>query len=198
MRTYISINPDNETKNKISDVQSVLKKTILSIDRSGYDYIKWEKPSNLHMTLFFIGEINEDKLIEIQTGLNESSFEFPFKEIRFRSDGLDAFPGLRFPRVLVIRLLNPDKSVNLLSGKINCVMRKAGIEQDKKFIPHITIARIKRDHKINLSGLREKINFDFEFKSEEFYLMKSDLSRSGPEYSVINKFIFQKDGLNNS
>ncbi|MBL8006196.1 MAG: RNA 2',3'-cyclic phosphodiesterase [Ignavibacteria bacterium] len=195
MRTFISINPDDETKNKISELQSDLKKIILRINRSGYDYLRWEKPANLHMTLFFIGEINEDKLTGIQTGLKEVSGDFPFKEIGFRSDGLNAFPGLRFPRVLVISLLNPDKGVYLLSDKINSVMKKAGFEQDKKFIPHITIARVKRDRKINLSGLSEEIDFEFEFKSEDFYLMKSDLSRSGPEYSVISKFIFQNDGF---
>lgn len=198
MRTFISINLDDDTRNKISELQSEFKKIIIRINRHAVDYFKWEKPENFHITLFFIGEVDEDNLNGIQTGLKKVSDDFPFKEISFRSDGINAFPGLRFPRVLVISLLNPDKGVYFLTDKINSVMKKAGFDQDKKFVPHITIARVKRDHKINLSGLREKVDFQFEFNSGEFYLMKSDLSRSGSEYSAVKKFIFQKDGFYDS
>jgi 2'-5' RNA ligase len=140
--------------------------------------------------LFFIGETNENKLTEIDYCLSDLEIGMSLNEIEFNLSRINAFPKLRFPRVLIIELLNKDKKVELLSQKINEAMNRIGFRNDKHFQPHITLGRVKREHKINLNGLENNIKSDLHFSVNEFQLMESKLKSSGSEYSVLKRYLF--------
>ena len=85
MRTFISINPDIDTKKKISEIQIRLKEKISTINKSFLDCVKWESVYNFHMTLFFIGEVNETGLNKIRSGLNILEKEIELSEGLFHN-----------------------------------------------------------------------------------------------------------------
>ena len=190
MRTFISINPDIDTKKKISEIQIRLKEKISTINKSFLDCVKWESVYNFHMTLFFIGEVNETGLNKIRSGLNILEKEIKISEMEFTYKGTDAFPKLKFPRVLILDLTNKDGKVFELSDTINSALKEQGFISDKKFHPHITLGRVKRDRKIDLTNIRDSISSDLSFKVNSFCLMKSELKSSGAEYSVLEEYKF--------
>jgi len=104
------------------------------------------------------------------------------------SKNISAFPKLSSPRVIIVELKNKDKNVFLLSESINSKLKEMGLQTDKRFHPHITIGRVKRDRKINLTSIKDKNNFELEFSIKNFYLMKSKLNSSGSEYSVLKQY----------
>jgi 2'-5' RNA ligase len=110
-------------------------------------------------------------------------------EIMFELKNLNAFPKLKYPRVLILELLNKDRKVIELSQKINASMKEIGLTCDKSFRPHITLGRVKREHKINLSGLDTEIITANTFSVNKFYLMESKLNKYGSEYSVIKEYL---------
>ncbi len=54
MRTFISFNLEDNIKNKITDIQSQIKK---KQKPASLEFIKWENKSKFHLTVFFLGEI---------------------------------------------------------------------------------------------------------------------------------------------
>ncbi|MBS1552984.1 MAG: RNA 2',3'-cyclic phosphodiesterase [Bacteroidetes bacterium] len=188
MRTFISLNPDIDTKRKISEIQIRLKEKISTVNKSFLDLVKWESEINFHMTLFFIGEVNEDDLSKIRSVLNIIGKELQISEMGFTFKGIDAFPKLKFPRVLILDLTNKDGKVFELSDTINSALKEHGYISDKKFHPHITLGRVKRDRKINLTCIRDTLSSDLSFKVNSFCLMKSELKSSGAEYSVMEEY----------
>lgn len=190
MRTFISLNPDIDAKKKISEIQIRLKEKISIINKSFLDSVKWESEFNFHMTLFFIGEVNEDDLNKIRNSLNVIEKELNTSETEFTYKGIDAFPKLKFPRVIILDLINKDGKVFELSERINSALKKYGFISDKKFHPHITLGRVKRDRKIDLTNIRDSVSSDLSFKVNSFCLMKSELKSSGAEYSVLEEYKF--------
>ncbi len=188
MRSFISINPDDSVKNTISGIQKNLKKSISLLNEDFLKSIRWEDKDKFHLTLFFIGDVQDSRLNEINILLSKTESELTLTGIKFELKSINAFPKLRYPRVLILELLNEDKKIFELSQRINDSLKYADIVSDKIFKPHITLGRVKREHKINLTGLDCRISPGLVFSSKEFFLMESKLKSTGSEYSVIKKF----------
>lgn len=185
MRAFISLNLSEEKKKEVFEIQSEVKK-LFDIDT--INSIKWEGRDKFHQTIFFLGDVEENTVQNISTNLEKIKSEIDFREIKFTATGINAFPKLRYPRVLIIELENPDGRVFLLYDKICEKLSAYGFKPDKKFYPHITLGRVRRDRKINLDFLKEKAKINFNFSLNDFYLMESKLDSSGSVYKEIKKF----------
>lgn len=185
MRAFISLNLTEEKKREFSEIQNRVKDLL---DNRVIDSIKWEGKDKFHQTIFFLGDVPENVAGKISADLEKIKSGINFDKINFIAKEISAFPNLRSPRVLTIGLENPDGNVFLLYDKICENLSPYGFIPDKKFHPHITLGRVKRDKKINLVSLKEKINFNIEFSCEDFFLMESKLDSRGSVYREIKKF----------
>jgi 2'-5' RNA ligase len=170
MRAFISINISEEIRKEIKKVQDFLpeffgKKTGLE---------------NLHLTLKFLGEIKEKTVEEIKEKLREIKIE------KFKTE-IDEI-GIFSPNFIRIVWLHMKDCDNLQKQIDNAL--KNLFEPEKRFMSHLTIARIKgiKDKKRFLQDL-EKIKIEkIKFKVDKFYLMKSELTAEGPRYSVLEEY----------
>jgi RNA 2',3'-cyclic 3'-phosphodiesterase len=185
MRAFISLNLSEEKKKDVFGIQSEVKKLL---DSNTIDSIKWEGRDKFHQTIFFLGDVTENIIQNISTDLEKIKNKINFNEIKFNATGINAFPKLRYPRVLIVELENPDRRAFLLYDKICEKLNAYGFKPDKKFHPHITLGRVKRDKKINLEFLRNKIKTNFNFTLKDFYLMESKLDSHGSVYREIKRF----------
>ena len=190
MRTFISLNIDGATKEKVSDIQTSVIQNIFLANEKLLDSIKWESKDKFHITLFFIGDVNKEKLKAIDNALSEIGSQLNFEELRFRTAGINAFPDLRYPRVIILDLINEDKNVFKLSERINIELEKIGFSKGKQFHPHITLGRVKREKKLNLTELKNIRIPDMNFLEESLFLMESKLNSKGSEYSVVKEYKF--------
>ncbi len=133
MRTFISLNPDQDTKNRIVEIQLIGKEKISEINKEVLDSIKWETEDKFHLTLFFIGEIDQKDINRVHFKLTEIQNDLDNREMIFLSKSISAFPKLSSPRVIIIELENKDKNVFLLSESINSKLKEMGFQTDKKF-----------------------------------------------------------------
>jgi len=185
MRTFISLNLSDETKREFARVQDEVKN---SLDSRAIDSIKWEGKDKFHQTIFFLGDTSENMLSGISRDLEKIKSEISFDKIQFTAKEITAFPNLRYPRVLITGLENTDGNAFMLYDKICEKLAGYGFAPDKKFHPHITLGRVRRDRKINLVSLKEKIEFNIEFSCREFYLMESRLDSRGSVYREAGRF----------
>jgi RNA 2',3'-cyclic 3'-phosphodiesterase len=185
MRVFISLNLSEEKKREAFGIQNDVKKLL---DSNTSDSIKWEDPDKFHQTIFFLGDVTEDVVKDISSDLGKIKSEINFKEIKFIARDINAFPKLRYPRVLIVGLENPDGNALRLYNKICEKLITYGFKPDKEFHPHITLGRVRRDKKINLEFFKNKIETNFSFSLNDFYLMESKLDSKGSVYKEIKRF----------
>lgn len=182
MRTFIAIKIPKEIKDKLTKLENDLRNGVFR-EAS----IKWVKPENIHLTLKFIGEIDERKLEDIKTGLKKVLREFsPF---RLSFSGVGGFPNLRKPRVIWVGMKEDKQTVISLATKIEDALERYGIKKEKREkSPHITIGRVKRPVVLD-SKVVEELEFKAEsFKVAEIFLIKSQLTPEGPIYTDIASY----------
>jgi len=183
MRTFIAIELPGEIKNSLSHLQEQLKD-------AGAD-VKWVQPNNIHLTLKFLGEIDDKKLEKITKIIDDTAKEKNKFQIRISS--LGAFPKIDFPRVIWVGLDSGDKETKGIAKDLEEKIAKIGIpKEDRPFSSHITIGRTKS------SLNRERLVQDLKNKAElggeklEFYatsitLFKSTLTPHGPIYEILKE-----------
>jgi RNA 2',3'-cyclic 3'-phosphodiesterase len=185
MRTFISFNLQPGTKEELISVQNEVR---LFLKNPSRDFVKWENISNSHLTVFFIGEINAEKCRELISALDDFSKGINFKTFLFESDSTGVFPDYRKPRVLFAGLKNPGNNLSDFYEKLLLPLKAMGFEPDKKFHPHLTLARIKNSYGLNLKSINDNVKFEIKFSVSDFYLMESKLQPTGAVYKVIKSF----------
>ncbi len=190
MRLFLSINIDENTKSEILKAMKVIEENILKLGINSKGKLKWEDESKYHITLFFIGEMSEVNLPEFIKGLELiRPFTAPLT-LNFRTTGFSAFPNFRYPRVLILGSEDESGRINILSDLINEFMKTYGYITDKPFRPHITLARVRREVKLNMTHLNIKeINIpEITFQTDKFTLMESRLGSSGAVHLRVRDF----------
>ena len=91
-------------------------------------------------------------------------------------------------------MIDQSSSLDILSKEINKCLLKFGFKSDKPFHPHITLARVRRNKKINLTLINDFSFPEIEFNVRNFSLMESRLSSSGAEHFLIRDFNFLTAG----
>lgn len=185
MRSFISLNVSSATKDEFYKIQNDVKK---NIGESQINRIRWEQRNKFHMTLFFLGDVLPEKVKEISYELQSVSFNDQTNGIFFKANSINAFPNLKYPRVLIVELFNEDKKAVELYDNIKQVLSQFDFKPDKKFHPHITLGRVKKNQKVNLIEIADKISFNLSFSINNFYLMESKLDYRGSVYKIINRF----------
>jgi RNA 2',3'-cyclic 3'-phosphodiesterase len=185
MRAFISLNLSDDNKREVFEIQKEVKSLL---DSRALDSIKWEGKDKFHQTIFFLGDVAGKTVQDISGELENIKTEINFSEISFNAKGINGFPNLRYPGVIIIELENPDGNAFRLYDKICQKLGSFGFRPDKIFRPHITLGRVKRDRKINLEVLKEKTKINLRFTLTGFYLMESKLDSRGSVYREIKKF----------
>ncbi|MEO0098414.1 MAG: RNA 2',3'-cyclic phosphodiesterase [candidate division WOR-3 bacterium] len=177
IRSFIAISIPEEVKKEIS-------KIVKEYEAKKYPF-RWVAPENLHITLIFLGEVSEKFLLEAKSEIKkvaERTKSFPI-----RLGGFGAFPSLRNPRVIWIGVPLGGKEVEELQKDLVESLTRIGFKpEEKKFHPHLTIARAK-------GSLKEIDLWERRYESEEFLvdrviLFKSTLTPEGPIYNKIEEY----------
>ncbi len=177
MRTFIAVEIPEKERKTIWELIIEQKKKNLPI--------KWVEFQNLHITLKFLGEIDEKKLDRILDIL--STISSRTKSFKISLENIGCFPGIRNPRVLWIGVNHGGNELIKLATEIENDLYKIGFKkEDKKFHPHLTIGRIKTPCTVE-DIMNQKIKTEL-FDVKEFILFKSMLQPSGPIYEKLKNF----------
>ena len=110
----------------------------LSLLRGGLPGARWIDPENYHVTLRFIGDVDDAIAQEIAWLLRQGSAQ----RFELRLDGLQSFGG-RKPRAIVAAVA-PSQPVMELQAEHERLMQRVGLEPEgRKYTPHVTLARLR-------------------------------------------------------
>ncbi len=169
MRTFIAVKIPEEIKKKIIEIQNKLPEFVG----------KKIEEENLHLTLKFLGEVSEEQIKIVKEKLRK----IKIKKFNAKISDVGVFTET-FVRIIWIKIENCEE----LQKEIDEVL--SGLfEEEKRFMGHLTIARVKscKDKKKLIEEVK-KLKLNEEFIINEFELMKSDLKREGPVYHVLEKY----------
>lgn len=151
--------------------------------------VGWERPEKLHLTLKFLGDVEQDRLDGIIQSLNDAvQYTEP---LGLAVSGAGVFPSTRKPRVLWLGITDADDRLSELSCNLEAAMENLGFpKEDRRFAPHLTIARI-RDPNRSSDLAAEHIRRGFapmEFTVSEVALYESKLLPTGSVYSKLGTY----------
>ena len=177
-RLFIALNIPKEIKEKIIYERN-------STIPNPMDY-KWESEEKLHLTLKFIGEIEDNLVEQIK---NEISFISGYKAFNCSLRKFGFFYSGKIPKILWLGLKIDEEIFNLVN-KLDEELIKFGIDKEKrKFKPHLTIMRVKKNLDKNFINSFENCKLpETEFTAESISLIKSELHSDSSRYSLIKNY----------
>src|SRR3989442_13691831 len=176
VRTFICIEIPESIKERISELQTTLRQINAQVS--------WTKPSNIHLTLKFLGAVEVSRIERVREAVERAATGISPFEVE--ASGAGCFPSPRSPRVLWIGLSAVPESVKQLYANIEDELAREGFPREKrKFSPHLTIGRIRTPH--NSAQVAEALiasGFTPEtFGRTEVIVMRSDLKPTGSIYT---------------
>ena len=178
IRAFIAITLDPKVIDKIVDATAQLRPQMRSI--------RWVAPANFHLTLKFLGGIDEAMIESIGASLRERLRLF--QRFTINAKGLGVFPDLKRPRVLWVGLTG-DHLVSLASRVESALQPLGFTSETRKFTPHLTIGRWRQADRASNSPLRQLENWRvYEFgKSnvDRVHLIESVLKPNGASYNQL-------------
>ncbi len=167
IRCFVAIDLPENVKDEIINIQNQLPAF------KG----KLTEKENLHMTLKFLAEIDEEKVEEAKKALKK----IKFSKFRAKLGGIGVFSE-DFVKIVWIKLENCDDLHNEVDNALSKLFKK-----EERFMSHLTIARVKyiKDKQKFLESLKNiKIN-PLEFEVTKISLKESTLTEKGHVYSDL-------------
>jgi 2'-5' RNA ligase len=155
----------------------------------GGEKINWTEPANMHLTLAFLGDTEDDLIKVVSIMLKQVCTGFG--GFRFNLTGTGVFKNYHDPRVIWAGI-EPGEKLSQLNEEIMTGLKDAGFRLDERpFNPHLTLGRIKSiNHPDILKSALEKYK-DVKIQEvdvKEVILFESILKPTGPVYKSISGF----------
>jgi len=148
--------------------------------------VVWVKPAALHVTIKFIGEVDEARIDELRTRLEPPVPIAPF-DVRWR--GIGTFPSSRHPRALWLGVIDGAAALAALEAEVSRRIAGSGAFElgDRALLPHLTLGRVKMSGEgidwpklLQASEVKHAVS-----RVDRVSLYQSRLSQQGPHYTEL-------------
>ena len=151
--------------------------------------VKWVRPEALHLTLKFLGEVDEVNEPSLQGALGQVADEA--RPVSLHIEGFGVFPDYQRPRIVWVGVA-PDPALELLQHRVEQVFAPLGFPTEARaFRPHITLGRAGRDARprdfIGLEDALTPVTFVETVLVADVDLMQSTLQSGGAVYQVKHR-----------
>lgn len=183
VRTFTAVLLDGEIRRAIARESAVL------LDGAGRVSVVREE--NLHVTLKFLGDVHRDDLPAVHDHLADAAARLTEGEVTVA--GVGAFPGLGRPRVLWAGVSDPGGILTPVHDRLNQTLARLGVRREKKrYVPHVTIARVRGPFDADLVRERVERAGELWFGSQRVgsvALLMSEIRRGDPpRYTVMGRY----------
>jgi 2'-5' RNA ligase len=174
MRLFIAIELPAELKIKLGQL------------RTDIPGVRWVPPEQIHLTLAFLGDVDEETVERLTTHLAD----IRASAFKLSCGSIGCFPGRQQPRVVWIGV-TPEPGLLKLAAAVQQSALYAGIPLEvRPFSPHLTLARLKLPASAGLRAfLDRQSRLSFKpFAVHEFTLFQSRLTSQGAVHSPVRNF----------
>jgi 2'-5' RNA ligase len=154
--------------------------------------VKWVEPDALHLTLKFLGEVDDAQEPALRAALLDAAGAAAEpRGVTLHIEGFGVFPDARRPRVVWAGIA-PDPALELLPDRVERAFAPLGFPTEARaFRPHLTLGRATREARPrDFAGLDEALGavaFAETVLVSDLDLMRSTLQPSGAVYQVAHR-----------
>ncbi len=179
IRAFIAVDLSKEVLEELGRVERELEKSDAGV--------KWVRPDSIHVTLKFLGYVEEDKVELIKEKIGSINSQIVPFDISLGSVGV--FPNWRRPSVVWVGIENGAEQVKLLADKVEEAMNELEFEKEaREFKAHITLGRVKSSKNIQkLEKFSQSVKVSpLNTNISKLILYKSTLTPKGSIYTSLN------------
>jgi 2'-5' RNA ligase len=185
MRLFLAIDPDARARDALGGLRTAAERAMGEAALAW----RWTGQANVHLTLHFLGEVDEARVPPLVAALGGSLREPPFDATLGR---LGVFPPSGPPRTLWVSVAGAAEALGRVHRELAARLEGAGGELDARpFTPHLTLARVReRDRRLvrNLGAVLSAIAVpSVSWRVDEVVLFLSDLSGAAPRYTALHR-----------
>jgi 2'-5' RNA ligase len=181
-RTFIAVEVSEAMRAAAVALQQAFAKTGAGV--------KWVTPESLHVTLLFLGEVDDRELHAVCRAAQQVAAKLP--PFNLRIGGVGAFPTARRPKVLWAGITEGADDLRRLYDDLEARMPDLGCyrKEERGYTPHLTLGRVKgeADGNILAPELAKRTTWDGGRTTvDEVVVFASELTRDGPEYTALGR-----------
>jgi RNA 2',3'-cyclic 3'-phosphodiesterase len=190
MRLFIGIELPEALKNSAAAAANRVRERIAH--HAPGAQMRWVPHGNLHITIWFLGEVKDARGQALVTSMKEPLGTRPFT---LHVAGAGAFPASGAPRAIWLGLVAGGDGLLSVHNELRPRLLPLGFEPEKRqFSPHLTIARVKDIRPSHAVALR-KILRDVDDDVGECHISSATIFRSRPtpagsEYEALSRVLF--------
>jgi 2'-5' RNA ligase len=136
MRLFVGVEIDDVVRRRAAALADAAERLL-----SDMLVVRWIAPENLHITLWFLGEVADNRFPALSAALDRP-FALPSFNLRFGGPG--AFPPSGVPRVLWLGIEDGAESLANIHTELAARLQPLGFLPERRpFSAHLTIGRVK-------------------------------------------------------
>ena len=157
---------------------------------SGVAGARWQSDEQLHVTLRFIGDLDNDRAEDVALALGAVSAE----ALDVTVCGVGAFDTRGHPNAIWAGVA-PREPLAALHRKIDRALVRIGLDPEHRaYQPHVTLARMKNAGFVD-SWLNDHAGLSLPpFSVDHFLLFESHLGRTGASYEAVARYPLRTAG----
>jgi 2'-5' RNA ligase len=182
VRTFLAFELDSTVRARLVALQENLARVAPDV--------KWVEQENMHLTLLFLGEVDERDLPGICRAAQQAVAELPAFALSVESAG--CFPNPRRPRTLWVGVGAGVQEVVAVHDALEAALMELGCyrREERQYTPHVTLGRVKSEgpaDKLTAALQKYQAWNAGESRAREVLIMSSLLTTSGPIYAVMGR-----------
>jgi RNA 2',3'-cyclic 3'-phosphodiesterase len=180
MRTFIAVELSDAICSRLTKLQE-------SLGETGAD-VKWVEAENLHVTLLFLGEVDERDLKDVCAAVSAACAGV--ESFVLSVEGVGSFGPPRRPRTVWAAIKHGHDELVALHDAIEPPLLDLGCyrREERRFEPHVTLGRVRGDVEGLPAALLKQQRFVAgECEVGEVAVMSSELRAEGPVYAMLSR-----------
>lgn len=180
-RTFIAV----EVGKAIRDRMVALQGTLARVEPG----VKWVECENLHLTLLFLGEVDDREIVRVCDIASACTRPRPSFEMSVETVG--CFPNPRRPRIIWVGIGAGAEALVALHDELEIPLMDLGYRrEERRYTPHITLGRVRSERPGNelSAALAKRAGWKGgEVQVRELLVMGSELTPRGPLYTILGR-----------
>lgn len=182
MRTFIAVDIGKSIRDQAVALQETLAVSATNV--------KWVEPENLHVTLLFLGEVDNRQIPAVCRAVSKVTAELPAFSMTVEQVG--CFPNPRRPRVLWIGIGEGTQELVKLHDALELPLLELGCyrREERQYTPHITLGRVKTEGPADRLAASLQSHAGWRggrIHVADLRVMSSELTPQGPLYTVLSR-----------
>ena len=179
-RIFLALTPNKDLNDQIIELKKELKNTVLSEAD-----INWQKNSDHHLTINFVGSMEPEQIEEMYVGIEQINF---MSHLQIDLSAVSFFPNEESQ--LLVALARPTNQLQKIFERVDEVVTRIGFGSSlKTYRPHITLGRFKDKSRPQYSFEEfSEINISSRINMLDVYESEFDQGRTN--YSLLKSFEF--------